>query len=450
MLKIGKYGKPLSKWEGLVPLVGGQWGDEGKGKLSELLSRRAHLVGRYGGGDNAGHTVVINGEKFVLHLIPSGIFHTRCFIGPGVIFNPKSFMEEATGLIKRGVPVNGKNLTLSLGAPLVMPWHIVQDKLNEAAKGKGKIGSTQRGIGPASLDFADRGGALRVRDLIDADFKNLIRRQAEIKARFLQFKKREAELISGTKVDFETELNIESLIIEYSAIRDFLLPFVGDVRTLVWDALKKKKRILLEGNQGELLSLAHGSYPFTVGGEPGVAGILDSLGALPFSEVVAITKAYLTRVGGGPMPTELTDETGETIREIGGEFGATTGRPRRCGWLDMVLLKYAAKVGRFDSLAIMKLDVLDTFAEIKICVAYKDKNSGRKVTELESADTATLSNIVPVYETYKGWQEETRKIRTVKNLPKNAVKYISEIQNFSDLPVRVVSVGADFKETIFT
>lgn len=415
-------------------IVGAQWGDEGKGKIVDMLSERIDIVARYQGGANAGHTVCIGDKNYVLHLIPSGIFHkhVKCVIGNGVVIDPVALMEEIAMVRSFGIDIEGR-LFISHNAHLIMPYHKLLDTIRE--QGSQKIGTTGRGIGPAYIDKYTRTG-IRVVDLLDrAVLREKLTRNIEEKNELLR------------KVYGTAELNVDRIIAEYQEFDKKIDPYVTDTATLLNTALKRKKRILAEGAQGALLDVDHGTYPYVTSSNPTSGGACTGLGLPPTAvkDIIGIAKAYTTRVGNGPFPTELTDTTGETLRRVGHEFGATTGRPRRCGWLDMVSLRYSIMVNGITELALTKLDVLDDFDEIAICTGYT-KNS----VPLRSfpTDIRTLEAVRPVYKTYKGWKETISGAKRWKQLPPRCRKYVETIERLTGVPVSIVSVGARRDQTI--
>jgi adenylosuccinate synthase len=420
----------------VVVIVGAQWGDEGKGKIVDYLTRKAEVVARYQGGHNAGHTVVIKDEKYVLHLVPSGILHknTLCLIGNGVVVEPSALIEEIAGIRKRGIRV-GDNLLVSKNAHLIMPYHIALDQASERAKGKKSIGTTGRGIGPTYVDKMGRSG-MRVGDLLTPDA-------------FLGKLK-----VNLTHVNFLLKnlykaptFKAEQVFREYMGYAKILKRHIADTDIIVNDAIARKKNVLLEGAQGTLLDIDHGTYPFVTSSSAVAGGACTGLGIGPtrISTVLGIVKAYTTRVGSGPFPTELHDRTGELIRETGGEFGATTGRPRRCGWLDTVILRHSCRINGLSGIVLTKLDILDGMDTLKICTAYKYK--GRTITEMPK-ELSVFENCVPVYEEVKGWKESTLGIRDFKKLPKKAQTYIRRIEELIGVKAAIVSTGQKRDELI--
>ena len=414
-------------------VVGVQWGDEGKGKIVDILSHRADVVVRFQGGGNAGHTVVVKGEKFVLHLIPSGILHkSRCVIANGVVVDLVQLFEEMEELKKRGVQF-GKNLLLSDRAHVVMPWHKWLDKHAEA--GKGKIGTTQRGIGPCYADKAARKG-IRVADLYNpAVFRDRVFAFTEEKNKVL------AALYGAPALD------PQRIVEEYRGYADRLQPFVGDAVEAVNAAIDAGKRVLFEGAQGSLLDIDFGTYPFVTSSNSDACGISAGTGVPPkkIGTILGVAKAYCTRVGEGPFPTELTDGLGEKLRELGGEYGATTGRPRRCGWFDGVTSRHAVQINGIEEVAITKLDVLSGLDEIKFATAYRCNG---KTTDRMPSETEVLSRCEPVYRTFKGWKEDLSKVRRFADLPRAAKIYLNFVERYLKVKVTMISVGKDREKTI--
>jgi adenylosuccinate synthase len=421
-------------------IVGAQWGDEGKGKIVDHLSEKVHIVARYQGGANAGHTVVLPPQKgkpekeYVLHLIPSGIFHSHvtCVIGNGVVLDPVALMSEIQQLKGAGIKITGR-LRISHNAHLIMPYH----KLLDAAREQGveKIGTTGRGIGPAYNDKYMRTG-IRVVDLLNRDVLcKKLKRNIESSNEIL------------SKLYHSQELDVDAIINEYLDFDRKFDEYITDTSEYLNNALEKGKRILAEGAQGALLDVDHGTYPFVTSSNPTSGGACTGLGIPPTSinSIVGIVKAYSTRVGNGPFPTELNNEIGETLRTTGGEFGATTGRPRRCGWLDAVSLRYSIRVNGIQQIAITKLDVLDDFKEIKICTGYKV--AGKKLNHYPT-DARTLDAIEPIYHTFRGWRTKTSDIRRYSQLPTEAKKYIEVIRSLLNTDIWMVSIGARRDQTL--
>jgi adenylosuccinate synthase len=425
----------------VVSVIGGQWGDEGKGKIVDLLAARADVVARCQGGNNAGHTVVNDLGTFAMHLIPSGIFHPRptCVIGNGVVIDPKVLLEEIDMVEAAGI--DSSRLSISERAHVIMPYHILQDQLEEQSRGKGAIGTTGRGIGPCYADKAARTG-IRIGDLVDRElFKTRLSQVLEMKNRML------------TKLYDSEALDFEKVFREFSKYGQRLAPFVGQVHNTVHQAMDEKKNVLLEGAHGVLLDLDFGTYPFVTSSSPTGAGTALGIGIGPtcVDEVMGIFKAYNTRVGSGPFPTEQDNEIGEFIRRQGGvghqEYGTTTGRPRRCGWFDAVAGRYAADINGMTAITITRLDILDQLPEIKICIGYKLDS---KLIDYFPADLASLERIEPVYESYVGWEKDTTSVTNWDDLPDRAQIYMNRISELLRAPIAYVSVGPDREQTIVT
>jgi adenylosuccinate synthase len=421
-------------------IVGAQWGDEGKGKIVDHLSEKVDIVARYQGGANAGHTVIIPAKKgkeekeFVLHLIPSGIFHphVKCVIGNGVVLDPVALMTEIQQLKDAGIKISGR-LLLSHNAHLIMPYHKLLDAARE--RGEEKIGTTGRGIGPAYNDKYMRTG-IRVVDLLNRDVLcKKLKRNIEASN----------ELLSKM---YQTQaLDVDAIINEYQEFDRKFDEYITDTSEYLNTALMKNKRVLAEGAQGALLDVDHGTYPFVTSSNPTSGGACTGLGIPPTSidSIVGIVKAYSTRVGNGPFPTELNDEIGDRLRKIGGEYGATTGRPRRCGWLDVVSLRYSIRINGIQQIAITKLDVLDEFKEIKVCTGFK---VGGKKLHHYPTDSQTLDVVEPVFKTFKGWLTKISDVRSYKKLPKEAKQYIEAVSKMLDTNIWMVSVGARRDQTL--
>jgi len=417
-------------------LVGAQWGDEGKGKIIDVLTEQADVVVRYQGGNNAGHTVEVGEEKYVLHLVPSGILYPGKLniIGNGVVVDPIALLEEIEHLQSRGIAVNG-NLLVSNRAHLVFPYHRLLDSLREEQKGKRKLGTTKRGIGPAYADKVARTG-LRVVDLLAPErFSEKLRRKVR--------ENNEIARAFGAKPLSFTKINEE-----YLAAGRKLKPYIADTVKLLNRLERDGKQILFEGAQGTMLDIDFGTYPFVTSSNTTAGGACAGTGIPPhrIDKVVGVMKAYTTRVGEGPFPTELHDDQGVQLRETGREFGATTGRPRRCGWFDAVITRYSVMVNGIDELAVTKLDVLDTLPKIKVCVAYKLDG---KVTDNVPADVDALLRCVPVYQEFDGWMTSTKKVREWEQLPKKARAYLQKLAQLTGARLAIVSVGARREETIF-
>lgn len=418
-----------------VVLIGSQWGDEGKGKITDFLAEKADMVVRYQGGNNAGHTVVVDNREFKLHLIPSGILYpgTTCIIGNGVVIDPNVLVKELDYLEKEGI--NTDNLRISLRAHLIMPYHIRLDELQEEEKGDRKIGTTKRGIGPAYMDKAARVG-IRIVDLMDEEvFAERLRLNLDEKNRILN------------KV-YEVEgFDFDEIFASYRTLYKRFAKYISDTSVLIDEYLAEGKNVLFEGAQGTLLDMDHGTYPYVTSSHPiaGAACIGAGVGPSKINTVIGVVKAYTTRVGEGPFPTELLGEDGDSIRQKGHEFGTTTGRPRRCGWLDTVILRYATRVSGLNYLAITKLDVLDDLEKIKICVAYKYQG---EILKDFPASLKVLAQCEPVYETYDGWMTDTTNIRNFDDLPENAKKYIERITQLVDVEPAIIAVGPKRSQSI--
>lgn len=417
-------------------IVGAQWGDEGKGKIVDLLSSRADIVARYQGGANAGHTIEFDDKHYVLHLIPSGILNegVKCVIGNGVVIDPVALMDEIKMLEDNGVSVAGR-LFISHKAHLIMPYHKKIDIARESASSDKAIGTTGRGIGPAYIDKAKRVG-IRIVDLLD-------RKNFEEK---LTYNIKENNEILN-KIYNSEELNVGEVVEEFLQFDNLIDPYVKDTTTLLNNAIAEGKEILVEGAQGALLDLDHGTYPYVTSSNPTSGGACTGLGIPPTSvnSVLGIVKAYTTRVGNGPFPTELKDETGAKLAKIGNEFGATTGRPRRCGWLDLVALKYSVMVNGISEIALTKMDVMDSFEMIKVCTAYR--LNGKDIKTYPSI-TSELENLEPVYESLPGWNSSLAGIRNYTDLPEAAQSYIAYIEKFVGAKVKFVSTSPKRKDTI--
>lgn len=417
-----------------VVIVGAQWGDEGKGKITDYLAEKADMVVRYQGGSNAGHTVVVNGQEYRLHLIPSGILYPgkTCVIGNGVVVDPEVLVQELEGLEARGVDVSG--LRISQAAHLVLPYHRLLDGLDEDRRGGGRIGTTRRGIGPAYLDKVARRG-LRVIDLYNPQ----------------RFRQQLADNLAAVNETLaaagQPTLDPDLLAERYLGLGEKLKPFVTDTSLLINRALDAGAKVIFEGAQGTLLDLDHGTYPYVTSSYPVAAGACLGSGVGPtrIDRVIGVVKAYCTRVGEGPFPTELSGEEGECLRERGREYGTTTGRQRRCGWLDAVALRYAVRVNGLTGLAVTKLDVLDCLPVVKVAVAYRYKGEVMKEFPL---DLAVLSGCQPVYEEMEGWQEPIQEARSLEDLPAAARRYVARLEELSGVPVVLLAVGPQRHQTI--
>jgi len=416
-------------------VVGAQWGDEGKGKIVDNLSRGVDIVARYQGGANAGHTVVIGEKEYVLHLIPAGIFHPHvtCVIGNGVVVDPIALMQEIEQLRQLKIDFRGR-LLISHNAHLIMPYHKLLDTIREQTAEK--IGTTGRGIGPAYIDKFMRTG-IRIVDLLDRKvFAAKLKRNIQEKNQILQ------------RIYGKAELEVDEIVSQYVEFDRKIDEYVTDTAVYLNDALKRGKRILAEGAQGALLDIDHGTYPFVTSSNPTSGGACTGLGIPPTSvtSILGVVKAYSTRVGNGPLPTELRDRLGETLRKTGGEYGATTGRPRRCGWFDSFSVRYSSIVNGIQEIAVTKLDILDGFDKIDICTGYLLR--GKPLKNFPT-DMATLEMVEPVYETHPGWMEPTSKIKSYKGLPAKARKYLKAIGKLTGTKVRMISVGARRDQLIF-
>jgi adenylosuccinate synthase len=413
---------------GLV-IVGAQWGDEGKGKVTDLLAEQADVVVRFQGGNNAGHTIVRGSEEFKLHLIPSGILHegTTCVIGNGVVIDPKILTEELDGLKRRGVTT--ANLRISANAHLIMPYHVLLDTAGEAKLGSLKIGTTRRGIGPCYADKAARLG-IRVQDLLDEKI---------LRKKIMAAMDPKRQLLRPHAKD--PALDLHAMTEEYVTYGHRLEPHIADTARLCWESLDAGRSVLFEGAQGVLLDLDHGTYPFVTSSNPvaGSACVGAGVGPRDIDEVWGIAKAYSTRVGSGPFPSELEDEVGEHLRTVGGEVGTTTGRARRCGWLDLVALRYAVRLNGMTGLVITKLDVLSGLERLRIAVRYRGSEGA--TFEQFPYHQSVLHHSVAEYDELPGWDEEIGDARSEQDLPENARAYLRYIEEFVGVPVKLVGVG---------
>ena len=419
-----------------VAVVGSQWGDEGKGKVIDFLATQADVVIRGQGGNNAGHTLVVDGKKFALRLIPSGILNPNTInvIGNGIVFDPKGFFEEIEMLESNGICT--KNIKISDRAHIVFPYHKELDGLAEEARGDNKIGTTKKGIGPCYMDKTERSG-IRVCDLMNKEvFAKKLKLQIEAKNK----------IVTGV-YEKEAMFDFDEVYNEFMVYAEKMKPYVTDTTVVVYDAIKAGKKVLFEGAQGTLLDLDLGTYPFVTSSHPISGGFAVGAGVGPnmIKDVVGIVKAYTTRVGEGPFVTELFDEIGERIRIQGHEFGTVTGRARRCGWFDAVIVKYAARVNGLTSISFMLLDVLTGFDKIKICTAYK---MGDEIINNFPASLEDLAKCEPVYEELDGWHEDITKVENFDDLPENAKKYIARIEELIDVNIDLVSVGPNRTQTI--
>ena len=418
-----------------VVVVGTQWGDEGKGKITDFLSEKAEYVARYQGGDNAGHTIQFGGETYKLHLIPSGIFSPEklCIIGNGVVVNPKSLVTELAYLHERNITTD--NLRISDRAHVILPYHIELDRLQEEAKGDKKIGTTIKGIGPAYMDKAARVG-IRIADLLDREvFEERLRINLEDKNR--QF----------TKLYDANPMNFEDIFEEYYEYGQQIKQYVCDTSVLLNDALDNGKRVLFEGAQGVMLDIDQGTYPFVTSSNPLAGGVTIGSGVGPskVTKVVGVCKAYTSRVGDGPFPTELFDEIGSRIREVGREYGTTTGRPRRVGWFDSVVMRHSKRVSGITNLCLNSIDVLTGLETVKICVAYR-KSNGEEISHYP-ASLVELGQCEPVYEELPGWTEDITGCRTLDELPIEAQNYVRRVSELVGVKISTFSVGPDRNQT---
>lgn len=418
-----------------VVIVGAQWGDEGKGKVIDFLASEANVVVRGQGGNNAGHTVVVGDNKYALHLVPSGILYPETInvIGNGIVFDPEGFIAEIDKLEVAGI--NTDNIRISDRAHVILPYHKKIDELSELARGENKIGTTKKGIGPCYMDKVERSG-IRICDLMDKKiFADKLKKQVAAKNEIIE------KIYNAEKLDYDEILN------NYLSYRERIKKYVEDTTVTVYDNIKAGKKVLFEGAQGSLLDIDLGTYPYVTSSHPTAGGFTVGAGIGPnmINEVLGITKSYSTRVGMGPFVTEEDNETGDKIRIAGNEFGTTTGRPRRCGWLDMVLLKYSMRINGMTSIAFTLLDVLTGFEEIKICVGYKH---GDEIIEHYPASLELLSECKPVYETLKGWTEDISDAKSFEELPVNAQNYINRIEEITGIPVKFISVGPKRSQSI--
>lgn len=417
-----------------VVVVGTQWGDEGKGKITDFLSENAEVIARYQGGNNAGHTIKFDGETYKLHLIPSGIFYKdkTSVIGNGMVVDPKALVKELKYLHDRGVTTD--NLRISNRAHVILPYHLKLDEVEEERKGANKIGTTKKGIGPAYMDKAARVG-IRISDLLERDtFEEKLTRALQEKNRLLE-------------KFYEVEgFTVEEILDEYYEYGQQFKKYVVDTSVVLNDALDEGRRVLFEGAQGVMLDIDQGTYPFVTSSNPVAGGVTIGSGVGPtkINHVVGVSKAYTTRVGDGPFPTELNNEIGDKIREVGREYGTTTGRPRRVGWFDSVVVRHARRVSGLTDLSLNSIDVLTGIEKLKICVAYKYK--GETINEYP-ASLKVLAECEPVYEELPGWTEDITSVRTLSELPENARHYIERISQLTGIPLSIFSVGPDRAQT---
>ncbi len=416
-------------------VVGSQWGDEGKGKITDTLARTADVIVRFGGGNNAGHTVIVGEEKFELHLIPSGILYSEKLnlIGNGVVIDPEAIVAEMKMVKERGISL--ENFFISETAHVIMPYHRMLDKLEEERKADSKIGTTGKGIGPAYTDKIARRG-IRVIDTLDKD--RFYRKLQDT----LDYQNLVLEKVYGAE-----PMDVEEIIGQYQEFIDILRPHVRNISILLEKARQEKKKIFFEGAQGTLLDVDYGTYPFVTSSNPTAGGVCTGSGIGPtrIDDVIGVAKAYLTRVGEGPFPTELKGEMGEYLRKKGHEFGVTTGRPRRCGWFDVPIIKHAFRVNGLTEIALTKLDVMSGLEEIKVCIAYEYR--GETLTEFP-VENEILSECKPIYRKIAGWQEDIRGISNYNDLPETAKEYIELIEQLTGVAVGVVGTGPEREETI--
>jgi adenylosuccinate synthase len=446
-----------------VVIVGAQWGDEGKGKITDLLAERATAIVRFQGGNNAGHTIVRDGKEFKFHLIPSGILHSEkaCVIGNGVVLDPSVLLGEIDGLKRRDIDVG--NLRISANAHLIMPYHVLLDTAGETKLGKLSIGTTRRGIGPCYADKALRLG-IRVQDLLDEKIlRTKIRAALEPKQqalRELSVQRRKLRKEAGEEADKDSSeaplgevpdprLDLHAMVEEHVNFGHRLEPHIADTAKLCWDALDADETVIFEGAQATLLDLDHGTYPFVTSSNPiaGAACVGAGVGPTDIDEVWGIAKAYATRVGAGPFPTELDDEVGERMVERGHEFGTTTGRRRRCGWMDLVALRYAVRLNRMDSLAITKLDVLSGIGPLRVAVRYRSREGA--VLDSFPYHQSILHSATPEYEELPGFDDEIEECRKEADLPQAARDYLRYISDFVGVPIRLAGVGPDRDQVVW-
>ncbi|MFC1968553.1 adenylosuccinate synthase [Chloroflexota bacterium] len=420
----------------ITAIIGGQWGDEGKGRVVDLLSERANMVVRFSGGDNAGHTVINPSGEFRLHLVPSGIFRPQaaCIIGNGVVINPAVLLEEIDELQRHGVDTS--RLFISDRAHVIMPYHILLDALEEESRGQKSLGTTRKGVGPAFVDKTARMG-IRTCDLLDKEV---------LRARLGSVLDHKNVIL--TKVYGADPLSLENVYTQYCHYGERLAPFIKETELMMQEALEKGELVLLEGAQGTMLDPDFGTYPYVTSSSPMIGGACLGLGLSPIEiqNIIGVFKTYTTRVGSGPMPTELQDETGDLIRERAGEYGSTTGRPRRCGWFDAVAARFSARINGFTEAVLTRLDILDDFPSLKICVGYK--LDGKSLDHFPSS-VATLERCEPVYEEMSGWQESTSHLRLFEELPPAARGYVERLEKLLSCPITLISVGSRREQAIF-
>lgn len=418
-----------------IVVVGSQWGDEGKGKITNFISQNSDMVVRYQGGNNAGHTIYVDGKKFELSSVPSGIFNPErlAVIGNGTVVNPKALLDELHEIQAQGVTTD--NLRISDRAHVIFPYHMLMDKLADAKKGDGKIGTTGRGIGPTYMDKAARIG-IRVADLLDEDV---------LRARLSNVLAEKNEILE--KIYHEEPFNVETLVAEYYGYGQILSPYIVDTTVLINDYLDDEKRVLFEGAQGAMLDLDQGTYPYVTSSSPvgGGATVGAGVGPTKINGVVGVAKAYTSRVGDGPFPTELFDEVGDRIREIGHEYGVVTKRPRRIGWLDTVVLRHSARIGGFTHLSLNSLDVLSGLETVKLAVAYE--LDGQRISHYP-ASLKDVERVTPIYEELPGWSEDITGIKSREELPANAENYLKRVEKLIGVPLYTFAVGPSNEQTI--
>ena len=420
-----------------VAVIGAQWGDEGKGKIVDLLAQQSDVVVRFQGGNNAGHTLVVNGQKTILHVIPSGALHRDkvCVIGNGVVLDAEVLLHELQELRQQGHLQNDSQLRISEQAHLIMPYHKAIDQARERMRGAGKIGTTGRGIGPTYEDKAARVG-IRVVDLLEEDtFREKLEHNIAEKNVYLR------------AILKEQALDFEEIHRTYSGYREKLAPYVTDTGVLLDEMFRDGKNVLFEGAQGTLLDLDHGTYPFVTSSNTVIGGVCSGAGIGPrhIHEVIGISKAYTTRVGSGPFPTELTGPAGEKLRQDGDEYGATTGRPRRCGWFDAVAVRHAVRLNGLTGIALTKLDVLTGLPKIRVCTAYQ---AGARLLRHFPASLKVMESLEPVWEEFEGWQEPVSGARSVADLPANARRYMERLEELVETEIVIASIGPDRDQTI--
>lgn len=419
-----------------VAVIGTQWGDEGKGKVVNFLAKDADVICRYAGGNNAGHTVVIKDKKFKLHLLPSGIFYPDkiCILGNGMVVDPEVLLQEIKTIQSSGISIKNKNLKISGLAHVIMPYHRLIDVLQEKRRGLKRLGTTGRGVGPAYIDKIGRSG-IRLIDLYDRElFTEKLKQNLKEKKAMFPSLRRDCP-------------DIKQILSQYESYADALSPFIDDTSLVMEEVVKKGRKILFEGAQGTMLDIDFGTYPYVTSSHPTVGGIFSGLGMAvsDIKGIIGVAKAYTTRVGSGNFPTELPPQKANIIRKKGMEYGTTTGRPRRCGWIDGVILKYGKRLNGYTSLAITKLDVLSGLEEIKFCFAYKWKN---EVLTQFPQSCRVLSESKPLYKSFRGWKEDISKASSWEDLPAAASEYIQFISEFLEIPVKLVSVGPERDQTI--